>query len=76
MESLHERVLTMKDQVGRLEEQRVEDVRRLKDLQEDKVVAESRLHKAEVELSTSNAVKEGLRRDKAIVSPPKLKFLL
>ncbi|KAF6210174.1 hypothetical protein GE061_013276 [Apolygus lucorum] len=66
VESLHERVLTMKDQLGRLEEQRAEDVRRLKDLHEDKLVVESRLHKAEVELSTTNAVKEGLRRDKAI----------
>ncbi|BES94406.1 coiled-coil domain containing 170 [Nesidiocoris tenuis] len=66
VENLHEKVLTLRDQVGRLEEQRAEDVRRIKDLQEDKLVVESRLHKAEVELTNCNAVKEGLRRDKAI----------
>ncbi|KAK9507669.1 hypothetical protein O3M35_007475 [Rhynocoris fuscipes] len=66
VESLHEKVVSLRDQISRLNEQRNDDARRIKDLQDDKLHVEGRLHKTEVELTTCQAVKEGLRRDKAI----------
>ncbi|XP_014254516.1 coiled-coil domain-containing protein 170 isoform X2 [Cimex lectularius] len=66
VESLHEKVITLKDQVSRLSDQRNEDIRRIKDLQDDKIHVEGRLQKTEIELNTCLMVKEGLRKDKAI----------
>lgn len=67
-DSLHEKIGSLRDQVARLTEQRADDLRRLKEVEEDKIHIENRLQKTEVELSACQAAKEGLRRDKAIVS--------
>ncbi|XP_073990319.1 coiled-coil domain-containing protein 170 isoform X2 [Rhodnius prolixus] len=66
VDSLHEKVVSLRDQMSRLNEQKNEDIRRIKDVQDDKLHVEGRLHKTEVELTTCQALKEGLRRDKAI----------
>ncbi|CAH1407639.1 unnamed protein product [Nezara viridula] len=66
VDSLHEKIGSLRDQVGRLTEQRGDDMRRLKEVEEDKMHLEGKLQKTEVELSACQAAKEGLRRDKAI----------
>ena len=68
VQTLQDKVIALKDQVNRLNDGRNEDNRRLKDIQDEKSILENRLHSAESELNMCIVNKEGLRRDKAIVS--------
>ncbi|XP_039285474.1 coiled-coil domain-containing protein 170 [Nilaparvata lugens] len=71
VENLKDKIASLNSQLNRNLESADMMTLKLRNLEEDKAVLESRLGKAEVELTACDVTKESLRRDKSIVSTVK-----
>ena len=68
MDSLREKTCGLQQQLGRQAEIAESSSCRARVLEEDKAILESRLHKAESDLTACDVARESLRRDKCTVS--------
>lgn len=68
LEELRTKYATLSQQSTYDTEIRLQDKGRLKTLEEEKSLMESRLHKTESELTSCEIARENLKRDKVIVS--------
>lgn len=68
MDHLRDKVATLNSQLHRLQESLDLEGARVRHSEDDKCSLETRLHDTEAKLSSCEAIRDSLRRDKSIVS--------